>query len=291
MLQSIAENIKRFDLCSLLKLLKELGYQEEDIFFQSSANLYSPVSLCEEIIFQDGMPKVTIVLNLGLLNGNSPLPNFFREKMEEGEIDASKLTKYIAFFDHHLIKNLLAVSLPDINQIFFSDWDETKMQYLKLLDLNSTSTLWHLFQTCFPELTIKVEKFPRLYKEKSSSIVLGKARLGDDAFLGRHIVQALPSYKFTLIGDEMLTDKLEPWPAEVKQRLKTVIFHMLQRTSLHIKVNFIIKNNREIAKLSDSSFLGYCRIGKNHHPLSLTLFSGYSRDLSKIAIHHVPKKN
>lgn len=162
----IRQNIKRFDVCSLLKLLQELGYRGDDIYFQSNSDLSSRANLCEDIFFSENTPRVTIVLNLGLLSANSPLPSFFRKKMDSGSIDPILFTRFLSFFDHHLIKNLMAMSMPDVNSIFFDDWRETQGYYLKLLDLNSTSTLWHLFQICFPELIVKVVKFPRMIQEK-----------------------------------------------------------------------------------------------------------------------------
>ena len=203
--QRIAKDIKRFDVCSLLKLLREIGYQSTDIYFESHSDLSSRSSLCEDIFFSENAPKVRIILNLGLLSGNSPLPNFFRKKMDSGSIDPILFTKYLNFFDHHIINNLLLMSMPDINNVFFSSWQSTKSHYLKLLDLNSTSTLWHLFQACFPELTVKVIKAPRVFRQNSSSIVIGTTRLGVESFLGKKIVQTIPSFKIILIGDETNT--------------------------------------------------------------------------------------
>lgn len=277
----IKQHVKRFDLCSLLKLLQEVGYKEEDIYFQSHSDLSSRAGLCEDIFFSENQPRVTLILNIGLLSANSPLPSYFRKKMDAGTIDPVLFTRYLSYFDHHLIKNLLAMSMPETNGIFFRDWTETQGHYLTLLDLNSTSTLWHLFQICFPELIVKAEKSPRLFQEKSSSNTLGKTRLGVDTFLGKKIEQAIPSFKFTLTGEHTLTDQLVPWPLEVKHRLKNVIFPLLSRTSIHFRVILCIKKNGEIARLSPHSHMGYCRMGENKHPLKLLLFSGDSRNLAR----------
>ena len=279
----IAQNIKRFDICSLLKLLQEHGYGADDIYFQSNSDLSSRPALCENIFFSETLPRVTIIINIGLLSSNSPLPNFFRKKMDSGSIDPVLFTRYLSFFDHHIIKNLLVMSMPDIYDIFFN-WRETQSHYLKMLDLNSTSTLWHLFQICFPELIVKVVKFPRMIKEKSSSIMLGASRLGGDSFLGKKLEQAIPSFKFTLIGEETLTDLLVPWPVEVKRRLKNIIFPLLQRTSIHFRVSLMIRNNKDVAHLSSLSYLGYSRIGENKLPMQLLLFSGNSTDLASLRL-------
>ncbi len=277
----IAKDIKRFDICSLLRLLGEIGYKSDDIYFESNADWSSRSSLCEDIFFSENSPKVRIVLNLGLLSGNSPLPNFFRKKMDAGSIDPVLFTRFLNFFDHHIIKNLLSMSMPDVNDVFFSNWQVTKSYYLKLLDLNSTSTLWHLFQVCFPELTVKVIKSPRMFRQNSSSIMLGTTRLGRESFLGKKIVQTIPSFKFILIGDDTHTELQAPWPLEIKDRLKKMVFTILQRTHIHFRVIFILRNNKEIARLSRSSQLGYCMIGESKESLKLLLFSGYSKGLAR----------
>lgn len=277
--ERISQNITRFDVCSLIELLYEIGYKSRDIYFESHLDSSSRSSLCEKIIFSENDPKVTLILNMGLLSGNSPLPNFFKKKMDTGSIDATLFIRYINFFDHHLISNLLAMSMPDINDTFFSSWQVTKSHYLKLLDLNSTSTLWHLFQVCFPELKIEVLKAPKIFKKNSSSVIIGKTRLGKESFLGKEIVQTLPSFKIMLTGYETYTDLMVPWPIAIKERLKKMIYPILQRVHIHFRIIFIQKENIAYCLLNKKTSLGYCMLGKGKNPLKILLFSGYSKDL------------
>ena len=276
----IKENIKRFDLCSLLRLLQEMGYQSQDIYFESNVDSSSKSSLCEEIVFSEVTPTVLIKINLGLLSGNSPLPDFFRKKMDSGSIDAILFTKYLHFFDHHIIRNLVQMSMPDMNDVFFSSWKTTENNYLKLLDLNSTSTLWHLFQITFPELMVKVVKAPRKFRENSSSVVLGSTRLGFDSFLGKKIIQTTPSFKCLLFGEETSTELQVPWPLEIMARLKSKIIAILQRTYIHFRIIFILRNRSEKTILSKFTQLGYSMLGENKKPLRILLFSGFARDMS-----------
>lgn len=282
-LTRIKQKIKSFDICALLKLLKDLGYSNDDIYFQSNCDLSSYSSLCEDIFFSESSPKVSIILNIGLLSSNSPLPNFFRKKMDSGSVNSFLFTRFLSFFDHHAIKSLLAMSMPDINDIFFSSWREMQGHYLKLLDLNSTSTLWHLFRLCFPELIVEVVKFPRVFKQNTFSIMLGSTRLGVESFLGKKIEQTIPSFKFTLISEDTHTELKIPWPQEIKRRLKSLVFAIFQRTDIHFRVTFILKNNKEIAQLSRSCLLGYSTIGESQQFLKILLFSGFSKDLQQLS--------
>ena len=280
--QKIAENIKRFDICSLLKLLQEMGYQSQNIYYESCADTSSKSSICEEIIFSEPNPTVLIKVNLGLLSGNSPLPDFFRKKMDSGSIDPILFTTYIHFFDHNVVKNLIQMSMPDLNDVFFSSWKTTEIHYMKLLDLNSTSTLWHLFQMTFPELLVKVIKAPRIFRQNSSSVILGTTRLGFDSFLGKKIVQTTSSFKCLLIGEETSTDLQVPWPLEIKNRLKNKITVFLQRTYIHFSIVFILRNHSERAHLSKRTQLGYCMMGQNDKPLNFVVFSGFAKEMSCI---------
>lgn len=279
----IKKRIKQFDICSLRRLLHDLGYKAEDIFYYSNSDQSSRSTLCEDIYFSNETSKVTISLNLGLLSANSPLPNLFRKKMDAESIDSVLFTRFIRFFDHHIIQNLLSMSMPEMENNFLSNWREMQKYYLKMLDLTSTSTLWHAVQCCFPELIVKVIKSPLLMNEKSSSLMLGYSRLGTNSFLGKKIEQAIPSFKIALIGEETVTDQLIPWPLEVKKRLKNMMQVLLKGTSIHFRVFLMITNNRDIAKLSPTSHLGYCRIGENNLPLNLLLFSGYASELDKLS--------
>lgn len=198
--------------------------------------------------------------------------------MDSGSINSTLFARFLSFFDHHAIKNLLFMSLPDVNEIFFSSWREMKGHYLKLLDLNTTSTIWHLFRICFPELIVKAVKSPRVFKQNSFSIMLGTTRLGIDSFLGKKIEQTIPSFKITLIADETHTELMVPWPLEIKKRVKQVLFALFQRTDIHFRMTFIIRNNNEIARLSSNCHLGYCMIGESKKSFEVPLFSGYSKN-------------
>lgn len=202
--------------------------------------------------------------------------------MDSGTINSFLFTRFLSFFDHHAIQSLLAMSMPEGTGLFFPSWREMQNHYLKLWDLNSTSTLWHLFRLCFPELIVKVIKSPRMFKQNTFSIMLGSVRLGIESYLGKKIEQTIPSFKFTLIAETRHTELMIPWPLEIKNRLKNIIFSIFQRTNIHFRVTFILKNNKEIARLSPHSQLGYCMIGESKQFLELLLFSGYSKNLLQL---------
>lgn len=277
--EKIRKKIRYFDAPSLLKLLRSLGYETKDFYFKSNPSLASSPSLFEDIIFsEEDYPKVTIIVNLGLLTGNSPLPSYFRKKMDDGDVDPILLTRFLSFFDHHIIMTTLGMSLPTNDGWFFSHWNATLIQYLNLLALNSTSTLWHLLQLCFPELKVEVYKFARVLRMLSSSMILGSTLLGQDSFLGKSQKLTVSGFKIILTSEEMDNEMSIPWPVEIKKRLREMVFPLIHRINIYTKVILVVKNCKDIVRLSSNSHLGYRSLGVNKGALKLLLFSGYPKE-------------
>ncbi|MBS0615329.1 MAG: type VI secretion system baseplate subunit TssG [Verrucomicrobia bacterium] len=275
----IKEKIRHFEAAPLLKLLHSLGYKSKDIHFVSNPSLSSAPSLFEDIAFsEDAYPKVTILVNLGLLTANSPLPSYFRKKMDSGAVDPELLTRFLSFFDHHLIMTALSMGLPEENGWFFSNWENTLRQYLSLLALNSTSTLCLLLQLCFPELKVEVYKFPRVLRVLSSSMILGVTALGKESYLGKSQKLTVSSFKIILTSESMDSGMEIPWPIEALQRLKELIFPLIHRANIYTQINLIVKNCQEEARLSANSYLGYRSLGANRGSLQLRLFAGYPKE-------------
>ena len=283
--ERIKEQIERFDIFALFKLLESLGYKATDIYFQSNPSWSSASSICHDIIFlEKNYPKIILVLNIGLFSNQSSLPSLFRKKMDEGSIDAVSFSKYIGFFDHYLIKVFLGVSMPEGNGWFFADWNQTLRQYLTLLALNSVSTVTLLFQLCFPELKVTVVKFPRVISLQSSSFILGKISLGKDSFLQKNERLTISSLKVVLRGDEQTTELGVHWVLEIKKRLKALIFPLMDRVNVYLIVDLILENLREAASLSKSSYLSYSSLGISARPLRHRIFAGYPKDFDKLKV-------
>ncbi len=198
--------------------------------------------------------------------------------MDEGSIDPVSFTKFLGFFDHYMIRTFLGVSVPEDNGWFFSDWKETVREYLKLLALNSMSTLALLFQLCFPELKVEVMKFPRMISLQSSSIKLGSTFLGKNSFLEKNERLTVSSLKVLLTTEELVTDFSIPWAFEIKKRMAKLIFPLLERVNVYLEVNLIVTNVKYAAHLSPMSHLGYCCMGTHSKPLQFSIFSGHPKD-------------
>lgn len=274
----VKKKIHQFDIISLLKTLSDLGYKSENIFFKANTSFSSHASICEDIIFSsESYPQVTIIINLGLLSNNSSLPTLFWKKMDEGSIQAGVFLKYFSFFDHYMIRNFLSMGMAEENGYFFSNWKETLSQYLHLLALNSSSTLEHLFQLCFPEFQVRVFKHPRVVSFQTSSIVLGVTLLGKECYFEKNEKYTISTLKIVLTIDEVVFTSHRPWPVEIKRRIKEWLFPIIERVNVYISIIFVDKNGKNSIRLSPTSHLGYSSLGESQDPLQLVLFRGYPK--------------
>lgn len=277
----IAKNIKRFDLCALIKLLKSLGYQREHIVFEGNNSQVSHSNLCHEIKFDER--RVRIVVNIGLLGSSSSLPSFFQEMIEKDDINGEKFTSFLNFFNHHLVDAFIQMTLPEINEKLFSSWKQSQFHYLSLLGFESVSTLCFLMKICFPDLVVQVKKNPQEMKLHTSSLVLGRDSLGAGSYLGNRFKQTLSSFKITFSTDNELSEIGTPWPVEINKRLIELIFPILKKTDLHLSIVLKIKDKCNYLTLGSKSYLGFDRIWKSSHPFQLLLFYGLIKDLRRNA--------
>lgn len=274
--QKIKENIKRFDISALFKLLRYLGYRVTDIAFRSNPSLASISSLCEDIVFTEGARlPVTLVLNIGFLSAQTPLPSFFRKKIDMGSVDPVLFTRFLSFFDHFVIRNILAMCIPEDNSWFFPDWSLARRQYLSLMALNSASSLAHLFQICFPELKAEVIKTQRTLEGSSLSATLGNTYIGPGSFLGKNQQFTIPIFKIILTAEEMESEDILSWPVEVKRRTRALIIPFLLKMETFVTLILKVKRCDRSAEVSPRSYLGYSKLGKDPHPFHITLFSNY----------------
>lgn len=278
--KKLETEIKRFDLCALLKLLRSKGYSREDIYFVSNNNQVSHASLCEEILFTPDLCQVTIVLNMGLLASGGSFPSYIQQFIDTEDIKPEPFLRFINFFNHHLVDTFLQMTMPDLNDDFFFDWKETQLHYLSLLGFESISSLWFLIKICFPDLVIEVQKNPQVLKLHTSSLILGRDCLGPETYIGNRYKQTLSSYKVTFTTDDEMSELGTPWPIEIRKRLLELLFPILKKTDLHLSIVLQIRNKSNYLTLGPKSFLGFESLWKSSRPLQLLIYYGHIKDMS-----------
>ena len=259
--QQVVKRIHDFDIGSLLRFLAYIGYPSETIRFRSNDSLASQPGLIHDILFkEDPVREVLITLNLGLLSAQSPLPSYFRNRMEQEGDNGYYFSKLCGYLDHHLISDYLRNIYPEFNALYFPDWETAKRQYLNLLNLKSSSGLHWLFQRVFPEINVRVERVVIGSEIQTEQIRLGSTMLSSDAVFGKKTSLITSGRRLTLSTDNEMTDTQTPWPQEIKNRLNSLIFPILRPIGVDLEIVLILTSQKRWVRLHGETYLGYDRI-------------------------------
>ena len=279
--RKISNKIHEFDLISLLKLLIHHEYLLEEIHFRSHMSTCSQSGLIQgiEFLYQPER-QVVITINMGLLSAQSALPSYFQKNVDTKDIDSISFGDFIGYFDHFLIRDYIFNIYPEKNIKYFSDWEITKRQYLQIMDLKSSSTLFWVFQLVFPELKIQVEKMVMERGLKALALIMGKTILGSDAVFGKKTDATVYGMHITLISDEEFTDNGIPWPKEIKNRLDDQVFPILRSAEADVEIILVIRSQKRWMKLESESYLGYDKMkGGKAQARRIRIFRGQLRDV------------
>lgn len=271
----IVRDIWRFDPINLLILLAHLGYGMDDILFCSHFSECSQSRLIEAIEFRRSPRKVVITLNLGLLVGQSVLPNYLFKQVHNNTIDAQRFAEFFGYFDDRLLRRFLLAIYPEYDEAVFHNWETAKKAALYTLRLDSIATLHWLMQLVFPELQVRVEKSTFQRHIDLGAPILGKSRLGYQAVFGKINKLPVSGKRITLISDEDHYIDDQPWPHEIERRLQKLIFPTLQGVDMHLEIWLIIRTQSGWLGLKPSSYLGYESILSDQcEPRHIRIFSG-----------------
>lgn len=259
--REIARRATEFDPLALVRVLAEAGYAPEEIQFKSNPTDASAVSLVTAIEFHSIPPRrVEVTVNLGLLGSQSPLPSYFKQLLADGEVDENSFLEFLHFFDNQLIRGLLHAAEPELSTDVFSDFDQTKLDCLRLMGLGSTTTLHWLFKLVFPELGVRVQQGTMNRIVPLDGIRIGSSQVGGAGVMGGRAKVPVAGFTITLYCDEEHSDFGHPWVEEVRRRLDSLAFPPLAGASLHLRISLVIRSEKVFARLSRESYLGFDRI-------------------------------
>lgn len=253
---SVRARAREFTIPALLDVLHALGYRTTEIEYKSNQTAAHKASLIECIEFLTVPHKrVIITVNIGLLGVQSPLPSYFFRLMEQYDTDA--MIDFIGFFDHGLLRSRFDALYPERDRAAFPDWEETKALNLKLLGLQSPSTMHWMFQRVFPELAVQAKRWVQRHTIETERVVLGDASLGEGCALGGAVTLAAGGIEITLYCEEAVTPAGAPWAREASRRLDEVILPLLRTVDLYLNVVLIFQDHKGWARLEKEHFLGF----------------------------------
>ncbi len=279
--KQIADKIHLFDIISLLRLLIEMGYGPHEIRFRGHNSICSQPRLIYSVRFVDvPFKEVEITLCLGLMGAQSPLPGYFRKKIESDISSGNSFDAFIGYFDHLLIRDYICHIYPEINRFFFLPQELTMRDYLHILDLRSCSALHVLFSRAFPEAGVQLEKVTLTRGLKADPVCLGFSRLGGDAVFGRTSVIPVCGRRVTLHCEDEVTDRQVPWPEEIKERLKRLLFPLLAPLGMEMEIDLVLASQKRRVRLHPETYLGYDTLKSTQPgPRRVSIFKGQVKDV------------
>ncbi|MFO0575955.1 MAG: hypothetical protein U1A78_18300 [Polyangia bacterium] len=283
----IVAEARRFSIPALLDLLHAMGYRDEEIEYRSYQSQRPQPALLHSVEFLEPVAPppgrlrtVLITVNIGLLTAQTPLPSYVMKILDQQ--DASGMAEFLAFFDHHLLRDRFQALYPERNRGLFVDWEETKAKLLRMLGLESPSTMYWLFQHVYPELGLVVRRGQQQMPLNALGALLGEAVLGERYTLGGIAQVPVGGMEITLCAEEPQSPAGLPWAQEAARRLREQILPLLRGVDLQLTVFLLFVEHTEWARLVHEQYLGFEPIrddGQRARPQLVLLWRGDARTI------------
>lgn len=256
MQRAISQRARRFGLSALLDALHALEYTDEEIQFVSHATTAHQASLIQAVHFATPpQRRVRVVLNLGLLAPQSPLPSYFQQVMERQSEGA--LTGFLNFFAHHLLSQSVRGQFPERSADLLPNWSQSIRDVRSLVGLRTTYALHWIFDHLFPELGVAVQRLVMARTVNTRGMRLGPWALGDGGTLGGQADVPVSGISIKLFADEPVSGAGEPWPKEAERRLQEQVLPLLAGHGIHMQVALVLRDQQNFLVLRPREYLGY----------------------------------
>jgi hypothetical protein len=276
--ERVRQRARHFALKPLIDLLVAHGYRREQLLFESNRE-GSATSLVHAIEFRSAGADVLITVNLGLLGDNALLPSYFLREIEHSR-DPQRFYDFIRFFDHRLIENFVRASWPEDDPDVYGDYTLLCRAALKLVGLDSVSSLHWFVQHLFPELGVRVTRGAFPSSTHSHACRTGISKLDGSSVIGRVYETEAQGFLIELVTDEEAYDRRRTWAAVVRARLNERCLPVLEPFRLPVRVVLTVLSHASWARLESAEaettgYLGYDRVmAKTDSRHSVVIWSG-----------------
>lgn len=276
----LAREARRFDLGRLLEVLREHGYEREDILFEGAREGSTSPSIVEAVRFLDPPARgAVITLNLGLFSDGTLLPSYFLEAIEASP-DPDRFHDFIRFFEHRLCEGYVRAVYPEREGGPFGDYDRALRAYFRMLGPGSTSTLQWLWQLYFPELRVRVTRRAFASETASHAFRTGESRLDGTGIIGRIYPWEAAGFVVDILVEEEVDERGRPWPGLVRARVSAQLLPLLAPFRIPLLVRLVVLNHASWAKVEApggdaQGYLGYERLrDKAASPHTMIVYRG-----------------
>jgi len=285
--ERVSQRVRSFDLKPLIDLLILHGYRREQLLFESNRE-GGATSLVHAIEFSPNGAGVLITVNLGLLGDNTLLPSYFLREIEHGP-DPQRFYDFIRFFDHRLIENYVRASWPEDDPNVYGDYTLLCTAVLKLIGLDSASSIHWLMQGAFPELGVRVMRGAFASATSSHACRTGQARLDGSSVIGRVYETEAQGFSVDLVTDEEAYDRKRNWATVVRERLNDRCLPVLAPFLVPLRIVLTVLSHASWSRVEDpnaptTGYLGYDRLkDKTDGQHSVVIWSGIAGESESVA--------
>lgn len=271
----LAEKAWDFDVYALVDILVYYGQDLGAVRLKGHVGFESQPRLIKELSFS-GDGNVSIVFYFGLAGANSPLPTYFFDMVDKGIINELHFIELIGFLDEVMLRVWLNALYPERFRLHIGSRG-THIRWLQAMgSLCSLSSLLWIFQLALPELQVRAERNQVKAALSSSPAIVGRSKIGLQMVLGDSYPIMLYCNKITYIADEELFSVGIPWHIEIKKRLESMVFPILQSFEMFFEVWLVIRESNAWLTLdSGSGFIGYERLkGRENENKTILIHKG-----------------
>lgn len=252
-----------FDMLALLRALRVLRYEPDEIFFENNMEESPTRSLVRTVRFLDEPVRRALVsVNMGLMGPNGPLPSYFHRFAEElGDREAFDL--FLGFFDHLSLKNLFASLYPDYYSRYYDSWEGVRRSYLGICGLASLDRVHWLFSQCVPELSVRVTR-SRFHRTSNHHMArTGVTRLDGTGIVGRGYQAEAHGFQVRFHAEYERNSRGRSWAQILTKRFEEQIAPILRLYHVEVSLSLWIENHESWAGLNNQGLLGYERLKEN----------------------------
>lgn len=250
----------QFDLLALLKAVRTLGYEPDDIFFENAVDEAATRSLVRFVRFEERPIRRAVVgVNMGMMGPNGPLPSYFQQ-FAENLPDREAFDLMIGFFDHLSLKNLFASLYPDFYSRYYESWEGMRKSYLGICGMTSVDRIHWIVAQYIPELPVHVTR-ARFRKTSEHHVArTGVTRLDGTGIVGRGYQAESYGFQIRLHSELEKDSRGLSWAKVVTDRFHKSLKPLFDLYNVEVSLSLWIENHESWATLNQQGFLGFERI-------------------------------
>jgi len=218
-LSSLVKHAARYGPRAALKLLRNAGFDWQDIRFEGIRELdASRGELIRQIRIEASPRRIAVIsLNAGLLSPGGPLPEYFKS-FARSLPNPDAFIGFMGYWDSLQLSSMASAIWPELS---VGGKNLLGRTYRARLRLHSPMVLHEVFRAAFPELRVQIT--PALFSRTNHTL---RARLGGTldgrAVVGTEFLDRHSGFRVRLEAQSPITESGIDWEHEAGCRLSSI---------------------------------------------------------------------